>query len=104
MVALVDDDVPVASNCFVNLALPHDALDHGNVEMAVGPSLAAADLPDLAQVEAKKQGKLGYPLIEQRLPVRQDQRASCPRGHQKGTNHSLANSRWSDENARVMVE
>jgi len=67
-------------------------LDHGNIKLAIGFSPATAYLPDVPGVQAKKQRKLCYPLIQQRLAMYQYQGIALPLGDQPGSDNSLADT------------
>jgi hypothetical protein len=82
MVALVDDDLPIARHEISNGLLAHEALDHGDVDPTGGVALSTTDLPDRLDVDSEEESELRAPLVEQRLPVHQDQRAAGTGGHQ----------------------
>ena len=77
VVALVDDDLAIAGHEVVDGFLAHEALDHRDVDSAGGLPLSGADLPDLLLVDSQEHGELRAPLVEQRFPVHQDQRAAA---------------------------
>jgi len=101
MVALVDDDLPVARHEIGDGLLAHQALDHRDVDFAGGVALSGTDLPNLLGVDSQEHGELRAPLVEQRFPVHQDQRAAGTRGHQVRANDGLAEARRRDESAAV---
>ena len=79
MMALVHDDLPVAGHEIRNGFLAHQALDHRDVDSAGGVALSVTDLPNLLGVDSQEDGELRAPLVEQRFPVHQDQRAAGTR-------------------------
>ena len=104
MVALVDDDLPVAGHEIRDGLLAHQALDHRDVDPAGGVALSGTDLPDLLGVDTEEHGELRAPLVEQRSSVHQDQRAAGTGGHQIRADDGLADARRGDENAAVARE
>ena len=59
VVALVDDDLPVVRDETLDLLLPHKALDHGDVKMAVPRLFSRPDLPNARKLDVEEQGQLG---------------------------------------------
>ena len=95
---------PVAGHKICDGLLAHQALDHRDVDPAGGVALSGTDLPNLLGVNSEENGELRAPLVEQRFPVHQDQRAAGTGGHQVRANDSLADARRRDENAAVARE
>ena len=104
MVALVNDNLPVAGHEIRHRLLAHQALDHRDVDPAGGVALSRTDLPDQLGVDTQEHGELRAPLVEQRSSVHQDQRAAGTGGHQIRANDGLADARRGDENAAVARE
>lgn len=102
MVALVDDYVAVLGDQLVDIVLLDEALDHGDVEGAVGLAMATADPADLLFIDFEEHGKLGDPLFEQWLAVHQNQGVAPASCDQVGAKYGLANAGGSDKDARVV--
>jgi hypothetical protein len=102
VVALVDDDVAVVRDEFVDLVVADEALDHGHVDPTRHAALPAPDLADRFRLHAEEHGELRPPLIEQGLAVDQDQRAAPASLREVGADHRLPSSRGSDENPRLV--
>jgi hypothetical protein len=96
--------VPVARNPIVNRSLADKALNHGYVESAVGSAFAATDLTDAALIDAEEHRQLRDPLVEERLPVNEDQYATRTLRDQVGAEYRLANAGRTNENADVVRE
>jgi len=77
MVALVNDDVAIVADAVLDDTLSHQALYHGDVQLAGGPPSATVDVVPTAK-ERPKEGNLGVRRrsiindnsIHLRLPVR----------------------------------
>jgi hypothetical protein len=104
VVALVDDDVSVAGHDVLDTSLPDEALDHRDVQPAVGLPLTAADLPDFLLPEAQEHRQLRDPLVEERPTVYHDQGASSSLGDEVRAQHRLADARRCDEHAGFVLE
>ena len=102
VVALVDDDVPVGGDEVVDLALPHQALDHGDVEVAVGLAAAAADLADLLRFDAQEHRQASDPLLEQLGSMNEDQRVPRAACDEICRDDRLPGARRRHEDSRVM--
>src|SRR5205085_2406860 len=74
VVALIDDDVPVAGDEVVDFFLADETLDHRNIDVAVGLAFVAPDTADLLLVDAEEDRQLCNPLLEERLAMDEDQR------------------------------
>jgi len=104
VVTLVDDDVSVAGHDILDTSLPDQALDHGDVQPAVGLSLASADPPDFLLPEAQEHRQLRDPLVEERPSVNHDQGASSSLGDEVRAQHGLADAWRCDEHADFVIE
>jgi hypothetical protein len=104
MMALIDNYMAVAGNQVVDYSFADEALNHGHVEMAVGSALTAADLADCALIDTEEHRELRYPLVEERLPVNKDQRATRSLSDQVRSQDSLANAGRSNKHAGVVCE
>ena len=103
MVALIDNDLPVAGHEIRDGLPAYQALDHRDVDPAGGVALSGTDLPDRLGVNTEED-ELRTPLVEQRSSMYQDQRAAGTGGHQIRTNDCLAGARRGDKNAAVARE
>jgi hypothetical protein len=65
--------------------------------------LTTSDLADALLIEPKKDRQLGSPLIEKRLAVYQDQRATGTLCHQVRPQNRLTAPRRRDDDANVML-
>ena len=101
MMALVDNDLPVAGYEIRDGLVAHQALDHRHVDQASGVALSGTDLPDPLGVDTEEYGELRTPLVEHRSSMYQDQRAAGTGGHQIRANDCLAGARRGDKNAAV---
>src|SRR5260370_28278184 len=72
MVALVHDHLSIAGHEIRDLPAANEALDHGDVESAVGGSLSRTDLANLLGADTAEQGELNEPLVQQGLTVREE--------------------------------
>ena len=104
MVALVDDHVAVARDDVVHAPLADEALEHRDVQPTRRLALACTDLADRFRIEAEEHPELGHPLVEQRLPMDQDEGAPPACRHEVGPDHRLADARWRDEDAGVVCQ
>ena len=62
------------------------------------------DLADLLRLDAEEEGQLRHPLVKQRPPVHQDQRAAGALRDEVRADDGLAHARWSDEDAEIVLE
>jgi hypothetical protein len=102
VVALVDDHVAVARHDVVHSPLPDETLEHGDVEPTRRLALARTDLADRFRVEAEEHPELGYPLVEERLPMNEDEGAPATGGDQVGADHGLPDAWRCHEDAGVV--
>src|SRR5271157_4875125 len=65
VVALIHDDVSIASHEVSYSAEANQALHHRHVDLAGGSVFPGTDLPDFLRFFAQEQGKLCDPLIEE---------------------------------------
>jgi hypothetical protein len=54
VVAFIDDEVPIVGHEVGYLALPHQALDGGNIDKASWPPLAASDDSNPIRIDLKE--------------------------------------------------
>jgi hypothetical protein len=104
VVALVDDNVTIPCDQVVDRSLADEALDHGDVQPSRRGTLARADLPDRLGVDAEKHGQLRDPLIQERLPMDQDQRRPGAGRDEVGPDDGLADARRRHENPDVVYQ
>jgi len=104
VVALVDYDLAVGAHGRIDPALPHQALDHRDVEPTVRGPLPRADPTDLPRPEAQEHGELRHPLLEQGPAVHQDERAAAAGCDEPGRDRGLSGSGRSDEDSGVVLE
>src|SRR6185436_16664402 len=104
MVALVHDDMAVGLDQVIDAALADQALDHRHIEAPVRCPLAASDLADVLLLEAEKDGELSHPLIQQRLPMDEHERAPRALRHKIRAKHSLADAGRRDKYTDVVLE
>jgi hypothetical protein len=104
MVTLVYDYVAVGGDNVVYRLTPRQALQHGDIEMAVGLALPTSDSTHRFGFNSKKQGKLSHPLIEQRLAMHQDERAPGSLSYQVGPDNRLPDTGRSDEYTDIVSE
>ena len=90
VVALIHDNVSIASHEVSHVAEPNQALHHRHVDLAGRSVFSRADLPDFFRFFTQEQRKLCDPLIEERLPMNENERVSTPHGDQKDTYDGLA--------------
>lgn len=90
VVALVNDDEPIAAEQFVGSLPAGKALDHRDVDEAAGPVLAAADHADLFVFEAEVLTESLAPLRKQWLAVDQHQGRLSMMGDDGARGHGLA--------------
>jgi hypothetical protein len=102
MVALVDDHVTVPRDDVVHASRPDEALEHGDVQPTRRLALACTDLADRFRIEAEEHPELGHPLVEQRLPMDEDEGAPPACRHEVGPHHRLPDARWRHEDAGVV--
>jgi hypothetical protein len=74
VMTLVNDDVSVGGYEIVDPTLPHQTLDHGDIEGAVGLAAATADLADLRHLDVHEHRQASDPLLHQLGPMNQNQR------------------------------
>jgi hypothetical protein len=101
---LIDNQMPVAGNPIVDCSSADEALNHSHVELAVRSAFAATDLTDAALIDTEEHRKLRDPLVEERLPVNEDQYATRTLRDQVGAEYRLANAGRTNENADVVRE
>src|SRR6266849_1549968 len=82
MVALIDDHLTVVRDDIFDFFLPDEALDHCHIQFAIAGLLACSDLADLLRLDAEKQAELCQPLVQERSPMHQDQRAAASLRHE----------------------
>lgn len=104
VVTLVDDHVTVVGKDVVGGFRAHEVLNHRNVELTVWATFACTDLSDVSWIDAEEDRELRDPLIQQRLPVDKDQRATGPRRDEIGADDRLTDARRRDEDTDVMRE
>lgn len=104
MVALVDDDVPVLPNEFIDGVLVNQTLDHRDIEASVGLPLSCADLADVLRVEPEEDGELREPLVEERAAVDEHQRVAPALSDEVRAQHGLAHSGRRNEDPGVVFE
>ena len=68
----------------------------------VGLRLPATDLADRLRVEAEEHPELGHPLVEERLPMDEDEGAPPTCGHEVGADDRLPDARRRHEDAGVV--
>ena len=79
VVTFVDNHLPIARDDVINAVLADQALDHGDVNPPGTDAVAAADLADLFLVHSQEHRQLSPPLVQERLPMHQDERAARAR-------------------------
>ena len=79
-----------------------EALEHGDVQSPRRFALARPDLADSLRVEAEEHPELGHPLVEEWLPMDEDERASSTCGHEVGADDRLPDARWRHEDAGIV--
>lgn len=104
MVTLVDDDQAVLGDNIGHAVLAGQALDHGDVDLAGQFAFAGAKLTDGSLISTQEESNLGSPLVEQWLPVYQDQGAASALSDQIGTQHGLPETRRRDQHAGLVEE
>jgi hypothetical protein len=82
----------------------HEALQHGDIEMAVGLALPASHSANRFRVNAEEHGELRHPLVEERLAMHKDECAAGALGHQVRSDNCLPNSRWGNEHTYVVSD
>jgi hypothetical protein len=104
VVALVDDDVPVAGQQFLQALPARKALDGSDVQPAGWLAPAGTDDPDLLDVHVKELGQPLDPLLKQRLAVHQYERRASAGGNQVRCDHGLADPRRRAQHSELMGE
>jgi hypothetical protein len=104
VVTLIDNYVAVCRHQIIDAVQPDETLDHRHVQAAVGGVLPGTNLTDGFGSEPEEHGQLGNPLIQERLPVDQDECAARSGGDQIGTDNGLADTRRRDQDADVVTE
>ena len=104
VVTLIDNYVAVGRHQIVDAVQPDETLDHRHVQAAVGGVLPGANLADGLGSEPEEHGQLGNPLIEEWLPVDQDECAARSGCDQIGADDGLADTRRRDQDADVVTE
>ena len=84
------------------IALAHQALNHGDINPAIGFTLAAPDLSDIARFQTKENSQLDNPLIEQWLSMNQYQGIRLSLGNQPGADHCLACAGGCDKDTGIL--
>src|SRR5262249_45228612 len=79
-----------------------EALEHGDVHPTRRFALARPDLADRLRIEAEEHPELGHPLVEKRLPMDEDERASSTCGHEVDPDHGLPDAWRRHEDASVL--
>jgi hypothetical protein len=75
VVALVHDDVAVAGDEISDPPAPGEALESWRRRVARSARASPADLADRRRVDPEERGELSTPLVQQRLPVHEDEGA-----------------------------
>jgi len=104
VVTLIHDHVPVGCNDILPRIAANEALQHGHIQMAVRLALAPADSPNGLTINAEEHGQLVHPLIEQRLTMDKDERASSTLRHQMGADYRLASAGRRHKNAYIVCQ
>ena len=102
--ALVDDDVAIALDQGIDLALPRQGLHHGNINPAAGPVLAAADGADRVIPEGQKSLQTLPPLLHQRGAVYQHQGIHAPSCDKRGRCHGFTKCRRGAEHPDLVFQ
>src|SRR5438093_10926286 len=89
MVAFVHDHVPIRGHDIVYSVLSYDALDHGDVEPAVGLALATSYLTHLLLVDAEEHRELRDPLVQKGPAVDEHEGTAAAFGHDPGAENRL---------------
>ena len=76
VVTFVDDHVTVVGHPVVHLVAARQALDHGDIELAVRFTPSCSDLANVPGFEVQEQRELGDPLLEQLGPMNEDESVS----------------------------
>ena len=74
VMAFVHNEMSIIGYEIGYLALPHQALDGRNVNEACRPLPSPANDPNASRIDIEKRAQPRYPLIQQLLPVHQNQR------------------------------
>jgi hypothetical protein len=104
VVALVDDDVSVLADELVHGFSTDEALHHRDVDSAVRFPDVPADPPDLRGVQTEMQRELLDPLVEERLPMDEDEGRTGASRHEPGTDHRLPSAGRRDEDSGLVLE
>jgi hypothetical protein len=104
MVALVDDHLTILGDKVLYFIFPVEALNDRNIHMSSPVHLPATDLPKRFRWQIQEHCQPLMPLIEQLLPVNQNQRIDLAIRDQPGGNGSLSESRWSAQKALVVLD
>ena len=102
MVALVDHKMPVAGDDIVHLVLPHEALNHADIDDAARLTLSAADPPDGRCGKIEERPEPGSPLVHEMAAVHENERIGLACGDDGCGNHRLAESGRSSEHTGLM--
>jgi hypothetical protein len=89
-VALVNDHVSVFGDEVLDLTLPDQALNDGNINPSGLRSLATSNLTDFITTETKKLGKALSPLIQEVPAMNQNQRVHFSHCDQASRDRCLA--------------
>lgn len=104
VVAFVDDDVSVPADELVDGVSADEALHHRDVDSAVRFPGVPADPSDFHWVEPEVKGKLLDPLVEQGLPMDEDEGRTGASRHEPGTDHRLPGAGRRNEDSNLVLE
>jgi hypothetical protein len=104
MVALVDDHLAILGDKVLYFIFPVEALNDRNIHMSSPVHPPATDLPKRFRWQIQEHRQPLMPLIEQLLAVNQNQRIDLAIRDQPGGNGSLSKSRWSAQDAFVVLD
>jgi hypothetical protein len=102
MMAFIDDEVPVVSHKVRYLVFSDQALDDGNVDNARRAFLAPADNPDAIRADFKERAQPRQPLIQQLLPMDQDQGIHFAFRNEFDRDHGFSERRRSGKHTRIV--
>ena len=102
VVTFVNNELPVSGHDVGHLALPDQALDGRNIDETRRPLLSTADDPNTICLDVEEGAQPRHPLIQQLLPMHQDQRIGVSLGYQSASDDGLAECRRGCEHASVV--
>ena len=100
--AFVNDDVAVIADAVFDDTLSHQALNHGDVQLAGGLLPPAADSSDLLLWQTEKRRQPLDPLVHQLSAMDEHQRIDAALGDQPRCNDRLPEGRRRGQHAGVV--